>query len=378
MQVFKAFFKIVKTDLPVMIMYLAISIGFSFIFASQGSPADEVFSSKKADVCVVDRAQTDYSKAVCKFFEKTCEIVELEDNIDAYQDALFFMDIDLLAILGEDGSIKLTSAPGSMDGTYANMQLKMFLNTLDAYKSAGTDTAEAADLALKSLDIGTDVSFTTSSSGNGTDKLGFKSFYTFMPYGLLAALIHCIGSIMIVFNKKDLKSRMECSSLSLRSKNFSLVACCITVTMAIWLLYNILIAVVYGSEWFSDPLIGYYILNSLMMALAGLSIGFFVGMISSHEEHISIFVVSLSVGLSFLGGVFVPLSIMGSGVKVISRFTPTYWYITTLDALAPSAVMTSSVREAFMQGTLIQLAFSAAFLGLAFFISKMKVSARTA
>ena len=42
-------------------------------------------------------------------------------------------------------------------------------------------------------------------------------------------------------------------------------------------------------------------------------------------------VVSLS--LSFLGGVFVPLEVMGENVKAVSRFLPTYWYSTAVNAI---------------------------------------------
>ncbi|MBP5160069.1 MAG: ABC transporter permease [Lachnospiraceae bacterium] len=377
MQVFRAFFKIVKTDFPVLLLYLGLSIFSSFLFAGQGSVTDEIFSSERSDVCVVDRAHTDLSKAIVRFFEKTSDIIDLRDDIDAYQDALFFRDIDLLAIISEDGTVKITSAPGSLRSTYANMQLENFLSTLEAYRSAGEDTVTAADRALANLDIETAVTFKNSDEG-ASNRHGFKSFFSFMPYGLLASLIHCIGSIMIAFNKKDLKARMECSSLSLRSKNFSLIVCCVTVTVAIWLFYNLLIFAVYGSEALENPLIFYYVINSLVMAFAALGIGFLVGTISTNEEHISFFVVSLSLGLSFLGGVFVSQSIMGSGTKMVSRFLPTFWYIKVHDELSASSAMTDSLAASFAQGIAIQLAFTAAILGISFFVSKVRVSARTA
>ena len=41
----------------------------------------------------------------------------------------------------------------------------------------------------------------------------------------------------------------------------------------------------------------------------------------------------VSLGFAFLGGIFVPLSYLGDGVKMIGRFLPTFWYSTSLDAL---------------------------------------------
>lgn len=41
---------------------------------------------------------------------------------------------------------------------------------------------------------------------------------------------------------------------------------------------------------------------------------------------ISLIVTPVSLGISFMSGVFVPLSMLGSTVKKIARFIPVYWY----------------------------------------------------
>ena len=44
--------------------------------------------------------------------------------------------------------------------------------------------------------------------------------------------------------------------------------------------------------------------------------------------------------MSFLCGVFVPLDIMGKGVKTVAHFLPVYWYEISNNLLNNSAVLT--------------------------------------
>jgi ABC-2 type transport system permease protein len=42
---------------------------------------------------------------------------------------------------------------------------------------------------------------------------------------------------------------------------------------------------------------------------------------------------TVGLGMSFLGGIFVPREILGESVLNVSRFLPTYWYVNAVDAI---------------------------------------------
>lgn len=72
------------------------------------------------------------------------------------------------------------------------------------------------------------------------------------------------------------------------------------------------------------PNISIYILNSFVMTITALAIAYFMGMLIKKANMISLIVTPVSLGISFMSGVFVPLSMLGSTVKKIARFIPVY------------------------------------------------------
>ena len=79
-----------------------------------------------------------------------------------------------------------------------------------------------------------------------------------------------------------------------------------------------------------------------------------------------------SLGMCFLGGVFVPLEFMGNDVKAVSQFLPVYWYEKANDILADFGHLTASAKGQFLQAIMIQLVFAAAFVCLVLVVEKYK------
>ncbi len=80
----------------------------------------------------------------------------------------------------------------------------------------------------------------------------------------------------------------------------------------------------------------------------------------------------IGLGLSFLGGIFVPLQYMSKGVLRFSKLLPTYWYVVTGEAIDN---INNSVAEydIIFRNMGIQLLFAAAFFAIAVGLSKSKL-----
>ena len=63
-------------------------------------------------------------------------------------------------------------------------------------------------------------------------------------------------------------------------------------------------------------------LNSLTLLLVGLALSFLLGTFITKEDILTALVNVVTLGMSFLCGVFVPLDIMGKGVKTVAHFLP--------------------------------------------------------
>ena len=128
----------------------------------------------------------------------------------------------------------------------------------------------------------------------------------------------------------------------------------------------------YKGEFLNAPHLGYILLNTITMSAAALAVGLVVGMAARTINSINMFSNLSSLVLCFLGGVFVDLSVMGAGVKKVSVFLPTYWYVKNNNLFGDYLSFTKQQMAEIQKGYGIQLAFAAACVGIALVISRMK------
>ena len=60
--------------------------------------------------------------------------------------------------------------------------------------------------------------------------------------------------------------------------------------------------------------------------IVALSMAYLIGLLVKNETSISMVGNILGLGCSFLGGIFVPISMLSEGVIRLAHFLPTYWY----------------------------------------------------
>lgn len=80
----------------------------------------------------------------------------------------------------------------------------------------------------------------------------------------------------------------------------------------------------------------------------------------------------LSLGLCFLGGVFVPLEMLGDTMLRVARFIPTYWYVTALDHIAGLTMFRWEDMQPIWQAYLLQLGFAVAITCVALAVGKLR------
>lgn len=385
MLVYRTFFKIVKKNMLAITIYLAVFIVMIVIIADNGGMAPEVFTDEKLEVAVIDRDGSDISNAIYKFLDNTQTVADIGDDTDLIQDALFFRQIKYLLTIPagfgesflEDGDIRLetTKTPGSYNGTYVDMQLQEYLATLRAYLGAGLDFDEAVEMTMANLTVTTDVQMAVA-DGKTNNAAPFAFYYQFLAYALTAIMTHMMATVMYVFNEKEVARRMKCSSTPLRSKSFQMTLGCCTVAAATWVLLIALSFVKYGGDLTGSAILPYLLGNTIAMTTAAAAIGFLVGNIVKKQDNISVYSVSVSMICSFLGGVFVPQSMISDGILKFARLLPSYWYILLNDELAQSSSVTAPLNDMFLSCTGLQLAFAVVVFSIGLLVSKKNSSAQ--
>jgi ABC-2 type transport system permease protein len=113
-------------------------------------------------------------------------------------------------------------------------------------------------------------------------------------------------------------------------------------------------------------------LNALIFTIVCLSIGFLAGKYIKSGVAQSAFTNVVSLGVSFISGVFVEQELLGDTVLKIASFTPGYWYVRAVSAIRNlSAYSLGNITPVFYD-MLIQLGFAAAFVIIALVSAKQK------
>jgi len=186
---------------------------------------------------------------------------------------------------------------------------------------------------------------------------------------LICIFLVGIGPCLIIFNKKLLRNRMECSSYPLLKKNIQLLSATISSAIVINLIFLLLSIIMYGGDVFTIKG-ALLILNTFCFMWVALSITFFAGLFAKNSNVLNMVGNVVGLGMSFLGGIFVPMEIFSSGMKTVAHFLPTYWYVQAAGVIE-SGVNNSNSGE-LLAYLAIQLGFAIAITTIALALSKAR------
>jgi len=154
--------------------------------------------------------------------------------------------------------------------------------------------------------------------------------------------------------------------------NLQIGLCGMLLGTLFWILLTILGLFLYGGRLEgTDPRsLLLLMLNSFLFLLVSLSIGLLAGNFIKSGNSQNAAANFLSLGMSFLGGAFVPLDMLGAGMLQVARFVPTYWYITALNKICSLSSFTASSMKEIWQAMAVQIGFAVAILCVSLVLSK--------
>ena len=356
MQVFKTFMKITLKKLPAAMIYIGVFLTISIIMANMGGD-DTNFSDTKLDICVMDEDNSDASRALKSFIEDKHDTIEVRNDEESILDAIYYNTVDYVLVIKEGYSEKISQGgteglflnytkPGSFSDTFFNTTLERYTGTVSALIAGGNDISEATAQADKILSDETEVTINTFAKKNDASySEQFSYYFQYMPYVLLAIFISLLVPVMLVINGKEVRNRTNCSKLTTMSFSMQIFLGTAVVVLAVWAVFIFVGFILNGFE--ISGRIGYAVLNSFVFTLVSAGIALVVSSLSPSEKAINMIGNVVSLGMSFLCGIFVPLSILGDSVINISRFLPAYWYVRANNMLAGISEEPFAVGEYF-------------------------------
>ena len=382
MKVFNTFVKIAKKNKFTVLLYIIIFLVIATFATGSGDQTQITsFTPERLPIAVIDRDLSQTSIALRDYLGKIHSLVDVKDDKEVFQDELYYRNVSNILIIPENFeqeliagnhiSLESIEVPNSMYSIYLNMQLEQILNTLKVYLSCGVNANEAMSHTIELVSKETPVNIQV--QANSLEKApDYSFFYQYMSYVLLAVIASTLGMILLAFNSEDLRKRTICSALPLKKRNAQLTLACAVTSIFIWIILNIVPFILYQDAMLKGSTYGYYLINTFTFLLISISMGFLIGTIGKTEDHVTIYSTTLPLVLSFLGGVFVPLSIMSEKVLYFCRFIPTYWYVTNNTMLGKTLKLSAADQKEFWFGILIQVCFAVVIFGITLIVTKRK------
>ena len=341
MQVFKTFLKIAKKRFPSVLLYYIIFTVIVIALSKIGASDHETsFTATKADIYIIDEDDSTASHALSDYLSSMHNPVTLKDtDTMTLQDALYYQEVDYILTIPEGFEEQLTASDAkdflqismrkdSSNGYFVDQQVNEYLSSVRLFMAGGFSLSEAVTKSAEALSEGNDTSILNIEEDNvkGT-QIGLTYFFQYLPYVLINMLLLGMTPILITFNQKDLGARISCSSLSLKSKNTQITLGCIVFCLFVWLLFILTALFIYGADSLFSVNGLRSLLNSIMVLLFSVALSLLISTFSLKAQSLSMIANVVSLGLSFLSGIFVPQYLLGKGVLAIAHFLPTYWYV---------------------------------------------------
>ena len=355
MQVFKTFFKIAWSYKPGLFLYLGICAFMTFMVAAQfGNSEGEVkYGNESYHIAVVDKDHSTLSNAFVKYLKKQHTVEEKAYDKDLVKDLIYYTEISAYITI-PDGfeknhleknplKVESLSDSGQAAGVFINIQLSSYLESVARFERAGFSLEDAVANTEKSVDFEEFVEIpglekenshpnnSISISANGSK---LYSLFLFLPYPVMTILLSCVLPVILVFREKEIRNRTSISAVSETACNIALAAGGAVVSLLVFLGLTIFTSCFLGEDVFHGKW-AYAVLNlflftvvtaMLLILMASFS---FLGIRKAMDVLTNI----IALGFSFLGGIFVPLSVLGNGVKTVGKFLPTYWYAVSLERI---------------------------------------------
>lgn len=339
MIVFRTFLKVLKACKIPIIMYTAFLIFFGG-FNLQTSETGNNFVASKPDICIVNNDENlGVTKSLIDYLTENSNVIELKNNEDALNDALFYRDVNYIIYIPENfkedfmnhknPKIRVKST-GDYQASLAEMLLERYMKVANTYNRIFDNEDEMIKNINETLSKKTDVEVTSSLDTNNLSKVAI--YYNFASYSILAGCVYVICLILSSFKEKNIRKRTIISSMNYKEYNRKLLFSNSMFTFILWLFYILLSFILLGNIMFTMHGI-IYIINSFIFTLCALTLAFLIANAVSNKEAINGIVNVVALGSSFLCGAFVPMEWLPSSVLTIAHILPSYWYIKTNELL---------------------------------------------
>ena len=322
-------------------VFIAASVSWNSSQLTEYKPYD-------ANVIVVDRDDSDLSRALTKHLGSRFELVtgvgdDTYDLADALSksnsakgsaDCVFFIpegfedDLVAAARAGESlPKLNVTYGAGTMAAALSSAEASRWISLAGAAAAlepaaSNGDVAKAAEhAAAKRAEVQIEQVKVDSTAAT------LESYFNFGAYAIISSVIVSVGLVFSGMNEPERVRRMDAGPISERQRSLAVFAAAAVLTVCIWFVSSMM-GVVGFTGAVAEVGVGRVCLAlaaTFALACTPLAVGFALSSLGAREELLNGVGNLLGMLMTFLGGAWMPLSLMGSAVQTVAHFVPTYW-----------------------------------------------------
>lgn len=395
MSVLNAVAKIIRARIISIIIYAAIPLVITLMVIQTYVPPESEYINSPVDLHVFNYdAEDPIALALENQIVKDNTVVTVEDEPKAIADALFYEADYILKIPQNFGAELMKQiAVQDLGNDTANLNLPLerhvgmqqnkvqridyqianFLSTLDLYQSLYPDDTpqQLAERISTALNRQATVEMVKYEGQTGNELIFY--FFRFATFGLLAAIYFIIAQVFKTMTTFELRRRTACAPVNISRHSLSVFVSAALFSLGIFMLFIIGAALMFGAPLFT-PTGLLLVLNFFIFFLVSVCMSFMISTILPNDSEVIIDMVGNSVplALSFLGGIFTPVSWQPDWLQKITAFIPNSWNSKVIESLTSTPLLTDAVKTDVTKYMLIQLIFCIAFIVLALALNRAK------
>ena len=361
MNVFKLAVTIITRHWSYLLIY-TLALGGMAILGSGAIETPQVseFSSDTPKVAVIDRDGSEISNSLKDFALKDAVEVSVDDSTFALQDAAAKDLASYVLIVPEGFQENLMNAARNGDeapaletvvsyqgarGALMDQRVKAYVQSLYGFASVDA-SASASDVASSATDA---CSNETPVEFFGVDSEGLSvkyiNFASFSAYALFTSSAIFIAVGLASLRKTEMRRRLIVGPVRSESYGMQVGLACVFASVIIWAVIAAagLVAFRPLSSGATFASVAVVVLGQLGVALIGAAVGFLLWQLGASESVANGAGNIIGLACSFFSGAWIPLSVVGEGVRMAAAFTPFYWATNAMLEVSQAPQITSSL-----------------------------------
>ncbi len=387
MTVFKAFFQVARRNLWPVLLYIGIMVLMSvMITQSIGERPDELtVSTQEYRLAAYNHDGDDpVTQGLIRFLGERARLVDIGQGERVIADALFWRDVDYVLDIpagfgqaplnGQRMPIQTYTSPNDYTHMYVDAHINRYLATLSLYRERMPQEDLAQSIARVEEDLRAETQLVQARQADEATNTSMAWYFRYISYPLLAAITSGLGMVVAALLKRSVVQRTQVSRLSETRRNAQMTLATVLYSMAVWVVLLLVGAWVtqLNLNTVFTPRFGLMVLGSFLYMLLSMAIALLVCSFTQKQNVITGITNVIALGSSFLGGVFVPVEVLGEGVVNIAKVLPAYWYTAAVRAVGDAGELGGAPLTAYWRGVGILTLMLAVILSATLLVNKVR------